>query len=100
MQHTLVTIIAEDVLEPRLTELVMRLGATGYTASPCRGEGSRGLRTGSMPGGNVRIEVIVSTAVADAIVARLASDYFPHYAVIAWRAEVGVVRGDKYAPTP
>jgi nitrogen regulatory protein P-II 2 len=93
---TKVTIIAEEVLEGRLTELVKHEGATGFTVTPCRGEGSRGLRIGSMPGGNVRIEVLVPASVSESIVARLAEDYFTNYAVIAWLTEVSVLRGEKY----
>lgn len=100
MQLSLLTIITEEVLEQRLIDLVMARGATGYTVTPCRGEGSRGLRTGSMPGGNVRIEVVVSNDVAEDIVGHLSTDYFTNYAVIAWRSEVSVVRGDKYVRAP
>lgn len=93
---TLVTIIAEEVLEQPLIELLKSSGATGFTATPCRGEGSRGLRTGEMPGGNVRLEVVVASEVAARIVEQLGEAWFPNYAVIAWVTEVGVVRGEKY----
>lgn len=95
-QLVLVTIVSEEVLETQLTSLVKAHGATGFTVTPCSGEGSRGLRTGSMPGGNVRIEAVVSEQAADAIVSKLAEAYFPSYAVIAWLTAVGVLRGDKY----
>jgi nitrogen regulatory protein P-II 2 len=35
--------------------------------------------------------------VAERILARVAEEYFAHYAVIAWVEDVEVVRGDKYA---
>jgi len=95
-QLMLVTIVAEDLLEPQLATLVKTLGATGFTVTPCSGEGSRGLRTGSMPGGNVRIEVVVSKDVSEMIIAKLAEAYFAHCAVIGWLTPVGVVRGEKY----
>jgi hypothetical protein len=91
----LVTVVAEHVLESELVTLMKTEGATGYTVTPAHGEGSRGLRTG-MEGGNVRLEVVVPTVVADAIVTRLAERYFTNYAVIAWLTEVRVVRGEKY----
>ena len=92
----LVTIVAERILEDRLTRDVMEAGATGFTVSESRGRGSRGMRAGDIPGEGVRIEVVVSPEVADRIVERLRDAYFPHYAVIAWLADVEVVRGDKY----
>lgn len=99
MQHTtltLVTIIAEEVLESRVLEMAKEEGATGFTSTPCRGEGTRGLRTGAEEGGNVRIELLVREAIAERIVARLAEDWFPSYAVVAWLTEVRVARGEKY----
>ena len=45
----------------------------------------------------MRIETIVSPAVAERILEVLATVYFPNYAVVAWAADVQVVRGDKFA---
>lgn len=92
----LVTVIAEPVLEERITEDLVRLGATGFTVTEVRGRGSRGIRSGDVPGFSVRIEVIVSAPVADHILDRVRQAWFPHYAVIAWRSAVEVVRGEKY----
>lgn len=80
-----------------LTADLKQLGATGYTLAEARGEGSRGMRASELPGSNVRIETLVDAAVADRILELLATRYFPDYAVVAWAAEVEVVRGDKYA---
>jgi nitrogen regulatory protein P-II 2 len=92
----LVTIIAEPVLEESLTRELLRLGATGFTVCSIRGRGSRGLRTGDIPGDGVRIETLVSADVADAILERAAASWFPDYSVVAWKSTVEVVRGDKY----
>ncbi len=92
----LVTIVAEELLAERLPEELRRLGANGWTLTPARGDGSRGVRVGPLPGENVRIESIVEDRVAEAILERLASEYFPAYALVAWVSEVGVVRGEKY----
>lgn len=94
----LVTIVAEPVLEHRLIADLKRLGATGWTILEGRGEGSRGRRASEVPGANVRIETVVTAAVADRIVAHVASQYFPNYAVIAFVSDVAVVRGEKYVP--
>ena len=92
----LVTIVAESLLEKRLVEGVKRLGAKGYTITPARGEGSRGIRSVDWEGQNIRLETIVSEEVALRILQRLQEEYFPHYAVIAYVENVWVVRGEKY----
>ncbi|MER3443214.1 MAG: transcriptional regulator [Meiothermus sp.] len=93
----LVTIIAEAFLEEKLVREIKKLGASGYTLSPARGEGSRGVRASEWEGGNVRLEVVASPQVAERILERLAEVYFPSYAVIAFTQTVEVVRGEKYA---
>lgn len=93
----LVTIVAEPVLEPQLTQALRALGATGFTATDSRGEGSRGMRASDIPGAGVRIEVVADPPLADRIVEHVATTYFERYAVIAWMTDVGVVRGEKYA---
>lgn len=92
----LVTIVAEHVLRDRLIDDLRALGARGYTITEVSGEGSRGVRAAEWEGRSVKIEVVASDAVAERILGRLAGEYFPHYAVIAWVENVGVVRGDKY----
>jgi nitrogen regulatory protein PII len=92
-----VTIVAEALLEDRLLRDLRGLGSRGFTITETRGEGSRGTRAADFEGPNIRIETIVSHAVADAIVTHVAEHYFEHYAVIAWVEDVEVVRGDKYA---
>lgn len=93
---SLVTIIAEPVLEDRLVHDLRRLGASGYTITDSRGEGSRGVRASDPPGVSIRIEVAAGAEVTDRILEMLAADYFPNYAVIAWLTEARVVRGEKY----
>jgi nitrogen regulatory protein PII len=93
---TLVTIIAEPVLENQLTRELRQMGARGFTVTESRGEGSRGIRASDVPGQNVRIEVIVSELVARSVLQHVATHYFPHYAVIAFSQAVEVVRGEKY----
>ncbi len=92
----LVTIIGEAVLEESLLRDLRELGARGWSTSHARGEGSRGTRTSGLEGGNIRIETLVSPAVAERILARLTEHYFPNYAVVAYTHPAEVVRGDKY----
>jgi len=93
---SLVTIVAEAILEQRLIRELKGLGVSGFTASMAHGQGSRGSRAGDLEGGNVKIETIVQPALAAEIMAHMESHYFEYYAVIVWVSEVGVLRGDKY----
>lgn len=92
----LVTIVAESVLEEQLVADVHQLGARGHTVVASRGAGSRGMRASDPPGDGVRIEVVVSSGVAERILDHVATRYFPNYAVIAFVTDVQVVRGEKY----
>lgn len=92
----LVTVIAESILEHRLVHEVQAAGATGWTISPARGEGSRGVRAADWEGGNIRLETLCSPAVADRLLAVLERDFFAHYAVVAFIHPVSVLRGEKY----
>ena len=92
----LVTIIAEAVLEDGLVREIRKLGATGFTRSEVRGEGSRGRRVGDVEGANVRLECLVSAETADRITAAVAERYFENYAIVVFVEDVSVVRGDKY----
>ena len=96
MELKLVTIVAEALLESRLTRDLKKLGARGYTITEARGEGSRGVRSSEWEGSNLKVEAVVSPAVANKIMAYLAEHYFPHYAVIAYVQTVEVARGEKY----
>jgi hypothetical protein len=95
----LVTVIAESLLEHRLVHEVQAAGATGWTITPARGEGSRGVRAADWEGGNLRLETLCSADVADRLMAVLERDYFEHYAVVAFIHPVSVLRGEKYHPS-
>lgn len=92
----LVVIVAEPVLEPRLTAELLQLGATGFTVVEGRGTGSRGSHATELPGDTVRIETVVPPVFADRIMAHLADHYFAHYGVIAYTHDVRVARTGKY----
>ena len=92
----LVTVVAEAVLEHRLVRDVAACGAHGWTVCDARGQGSRGVRAAEFEGANVRLETLVSSAVADRFLAVLAREYFPDYAVVAWTTPASVVRPSKY----
>lgn len=96
----LITIIAEPVLETRITAELLTLGATGFTVVDGRGAGSRALHAAEIPGVNIRIESIATAPVADRIVEHIATQYFTDYSVIAYVSDVAVVRGEKYITLP
>jgi hypothetical protein len=93
---SLITIVAESVLQERLINDILRCGAKGYTLTTVQGEGSRHRRVSQAPEGNIKLESVVSDAVAERLLALLAAEYFPHYAVIAYTSQVHVIRGEKY----
>lgn len=93
---TLLTVIAEAILKGRLIEEFTRAGAKGHTLTECEGSGSRHRRVGEILGANIKLETIVSATVADKLLDRLANEYFPKFAVIAYLSPVSVVRGEKY----
>jgi hypothetical protein len=93
----LVTVVAEAIVEHRLTRDVAAAGARGWTVVDARGQGSRGVRADEFEGANIRLETLVPREVADRILEVLAADYFPRYAVVAWTTPAHVVRPGKYA---
>jgi nitrogen regulatory protein P-II 2 len=96
----LVTIVAERVLESRIAADIKASGASGYTVTDARGEGSRHVGSHTFEGRNVRFEVVAGHDVAHRILDLVADRYFPHYGVIAYLSDVTVVRGEKYLGPP
>ena len=94
---TLLTIVAEEVLEQRLVRALHDAGIAGYTVTSARGEGGRGLRHGAS-GANIRLETITTTELAEGLLDQLRTHYFANYAIVAWLSEVRVAREEKYQP--
>jgi nitrogen regulatory protein P-II 2 len=92
----LLTIIAEAVLEQRLIDDVKRLGAKGYSIGHVRGEGATGRAALDFAGPSVRLESVMTDEVVDRVFEVLASDYFPHFAVVAWAVPVRVARPERF----
>ncbi len=92
----LVTVVTEKVLRDQIVQEILDLGATGCTHADVLGTGSRGARKDDVFGGNVRIEVVCSPSVAEAILTFVSHHFFERYACIAWITEVSVVRGERY----
>lgn len=93
----LVTIVCEAHAREPVTKLLREVGAHGHTLFAVEGDGSKGKRPGDIPEfGNIQIEVIVSPAVAVTLLARLESEFFPRYAMIAFECKVRVLRKEKF----
>jgi nitrogen regulatory protein P-II 2 len=95
-ERRIVTVIAEAAVEPRLIQDVKRLGARGYSIGHVNGEGTTGRHLQDLNGPSVRLETIVSEAVAEAILAHLATEYFGRFAVVAWVTPARVLRSDRF----
>jgi len=93
---TLVTIVTESILEARLTRDIEACGARGWTITDARGHGPRNRRASELEGGNIRLETIVTSQVAERLMDVLAREYFPSYAVAAWTSPVHVSRVARY----
>lgn len=93
----LLTVITETALESELCEELIQLGASGYTVTDARGRGSRGVRdAGWSSSGNIRIEVVCETGIAEKIAARLRDKYYSDYAMILFLSDVNVLRPKKF----
>ena len=93
----LVTIVCEAYARDAVTKLLREVCAHGCTLFAVEGDGSRGKRPGDIPEfANIQIEVVVPPAVAETLLARLESEFFPRYAMIAFECEVRVLRKEKF----
>lgn len=90
------TIVAEAVVEQRLLRDLEAAGVRGWTLTSGRGRGTSQVDASDWEGANVRLETLLSSAVADRVLAMLAELYFPQFAVVAWVSPAQVVRGDKF----
>ena len=92
----LLTVVCEAALEPRLIRDCVALGAKGYTITDAHGAGPRNQRNGDLEGGNIRIEIIADEPTVQKIVEKLEIEYFPHYAVSCWVADIQILREERY----
>lgn len=95
------TIIAEFVLEDRLTALVAQQGAHGYTAHEVRGasyseDGTRRREGAVDTDRTIEIKVICERATAEAIAEQVLKEFAPNFSVRLLLTEVEVFRPAKY----
>ena len=93
----LVTVVGETLIMEDIAKEGMKLGATGYTLAEVIGQGSRSSRNVTTTGAKtMKLEFVVPSEVAAAILTHVSHEYFEHYAIIAWLSDVQVVRGEQY----
>ena len=93
----LITVICESAIEQELTQAISKLGASGYTVSDARGKGAHGVRDASWPdNANIRIEVLCDEPIASRILDALMATYYPHYTLVTFVSDVGVLRPSKF----
>jgi nitrogen regulatory protein PII len=77
--------------------LLAEVGAHGFTVFGVEGRGETGARGGEMAEfSNVQFEVIVPAGVASNLLERLGKEFFPRYAMIAYEADIRVLRPEKF----
>lgn len=93
----LVTIIGEALAREPLKRLLAEVGATGYTLFTVEGEGRQGRRTADIQEfANIQVEVIVQPEVGEKLLERLEKEFFARFAMIAYEADIRVLRPDKF----
>ena len=93
----LVTIIAEALSRGPLTRLLEEVGAHGYTLFQVAGSGARGDRPADIEEfANIQVEVILPPEGAERLLARLESEFFPRFGMIAYESDIRVLRPKKF----
>lgn len=93
----LVTIVFEAYAKDAVAKLLTEVGAHGYTAWAVEGQGAHGERPADIHEfANVQLQVVLQPAVAAQLLDRLQSELFPRYAMIAYEADVRVMRPSKF----
>ena len=96
-KRCLLTVITEAAIEHILLRDLERLGVRGYTVSDVRGRGSRGVRKADWKeAANIRIEVICPRMQAESVLDHIQKRYYADYAMVAFLADVEVLRPDKF----
>lgn len=96
----LLVIVAEAVLRDRLVAELKTLGVPGCTLTTAMSWARGKAGASEWEGPSVRLEVVASAEIVDAILGALAERYFPTWSVMAWVSDAAVVRAEKYATAP
>ena len=92
----LLTVICEPVLTQKLIELIRDIGATGFTLTEVRGEGSSHRQSGEVPDSKVKIEILATNDLATKLMREIATQYFEDYSLITYSIDAQAIRADKF----
>jgi nitrogen regulatory protein PII len=92
----IVTIICEPVLSSAIIELIKLVGASGFTLTDVRGEGSGEKSSGEVPEEKLKIEVVADVTLASKITEEIATVYFENYSIIVYSSEISILRPNKF----
>jgi nitrogen regulatory protein PII len=92
----LVTIICEPVLSSAIIELIKTVGASGFTVTDVRGEGSGEKSSGEVPEQKLKIEVVADATLANKIMGEISTVYFENYSIIVYSSEISILRPNKF----
>jgi nitrogen regulatory protein PII len=93
----LLTVVCEAHARTPVLDMLRATGAHGWTLFPVEGEGAGGSRTADIPEfTNIQIQVVVRLEVAEMLLERLEREFFPRYTMIAFAADVQVLRQGKF----
>ncbi len=96
VKFKLVTIICEPVLCAGLSSTIRSLGATGFTITDVRGEGSGEKSSGEVPNEKIKVEVIADAELSETIMAAIANAYFENYSLIVYATDIQIIRQEKF----
>jgi nitrogen regulatory protein P-II 2 len=96
IQFKLLTIICEPVLSSKILSLSEELGATGFTITEVKGQGSGEKSSGEIPDLKIKIEIVVDSELANRLMQTLATTYFENYSVITYVLDASVMRPEKF----
>ena len=96
----LITIVCEPDLKNSVLALSQNFGATGFTISLVSGQGNGEKSSGEIPDSKIKIEIILDSSAATALMQSLADSFFANYSVIVYCAEISVLRPEKFESSP
>ena len=96
----LITVVAEKFIKDQMVQKVLELGATGCSYHPTEGKGLREARHDDMFSENFQLKVVCTADVAERIMQYMATNFFEHYAIVAWLTDVEVVRPKHFSKPP
>jgi nitrogen regulatory protein PII len=93
----LITIVCESIAREKLVAIIKECGAKGYTVNQVEGWGAKGSRFAGIPeDSNIELKTIVGPLRAERILERLSAEIMPRFATVAFVADVGVLRSEKF----